>query len=90
MDRQQAARAAQTAAAMSGAVDLSGLAAKAQRPPTPAPSAGAPAAGGPVAAPGGAVVDVTEANFEADVILRSQQQLVLVALWADGPNRLFR
>ncbi|MFT3714769.1 MAG: tetratricopeptide repeat protein [Gordonia sp. (in: high G+C Gram-positive bacteria)] len=68
---------------MSGAVDLSALAEKAQRAAAPAaaPAApGAPAPAGPVAA--GPVVDVTEATFEAEVIDRSRQQLVLVDLWA--------
>ncbi|MCX2964050.1 tetratricopeptide repeat protein [Gordonia aquimaris] len=77
---------------MSGAVDLTALKERAdaqrqqaQRPnqtPRPAPSTddGAPASG---AAHGGAVLDITEATFETEVLARSQQQLVLVDLWAE-------
>ncbi|GAA1480299.1 tetratricopeptide repeat protein [Gordonia sinesedis] len=48
-------------------------------PGGPAPAA--PAAGGP------AVIDVTDATFDRDVLARSTQQLVLVDLWAEwcGP-----
>jgi putative thioredoxin len=72
-------------AALSGAVDLSALKARAdaarQQPATPPPGAShAPDSGG-------AVIDVTEASFQADVVERSLQQLVIVDLWADwcGP-----
>ncbi len=67
---------------MSGAVDLSALAAKAdaarRAPSTPpgAAAAGAAPAGGP------ALITVTDATFEAEVIARSQRQLVVVALTA--------
>ncbi|MGW5073684.1 tetratricopeptide repeat protein [Rhodococcus sp. NPDC004095] len=64
---------------MSGAVDLSGLA---DRPRPPAgPAATAPAGGGPATglAP---IVDVTEATFEAEVLERSMQVVVLVSLWS--------
>ncbi|WP_161927650.1 tetratricopeptide repeat protein [Gordonia crocea] len=69
---------------MSGAVDLSVLKdrADAQRAAQSAP-AGAP--GGPnpsPAASGDAVIDVTEATFESEVINRSTRQLVVVDLWA--------
>lgn len=53
---------------MTGAVDLSGLAQRAQSGPV----------GG--AAPGG--VDITEANFEAEVLVRSGQLPVVVLLWS--------
>lgn len=77
---------------MSGAVDLTALKERAdaqrqqtQRPnqaPRPAPPAedGAP---GSAAASGGGVLDITEATFETEVLARSQQQLVLVDLWAE-------
>jgi putative thioredoxin len=74
---------------MAGAVDLSGLKARAeqrssgtaqQRPATPADGvAGGPPAGGAPAA----VVDVTEASFQDDVIERSMQVPVVVDLWAE-------
>ena len=57
-------------AGLAGAVDLSAL----KQPP---PSAGAAPAGG---APGG--VEITEANIEAEVILRSSQVPVVVLLWS--------
>ena len=70
-----------------GAVDLSGLA---RRPAAPA---GGGAAGGPVArpagpggagpaAPGGFVIDVTDATFTAEVLERSQSVPVLIDFWA--------
>ncbi|EWM16176.1 thioredoxin, partial [Kutzneria sp. 744] len=74
-------------AALSGAVDLSGLKAKADAT-TRAPAA--PAAGGPPAAatPAGEfVIAVSEASFQDDVVERSMQVPVIVDLWAEwcGP-----
>ncbi|MFT4200232.1 tetratricopeptide repeat protein [Gordonia sp. (in: high G+C Gram-positive bacteria)] len=69
--------------AMSGAVDLSALKdrAEAQRQAPPAPTGGAAAGGAPPSS-NGAVIEVTEATFEAEVINRSMSQLVVVDLWA--------
>jgi putative thioredoxin len=73
-------------AALSGAVDLSALKARADaaRQQQTAPQGPPPSDGG---ASGGAVLEVTEATFQAEVVDRSLQQLVIVDLWADwcGP-----
>jgi putative thioredoxin len=74
------------AAAMAGAVDLAAVkarseaAARAQAAPPPSASA-------PAGAPGSAVVDVTEATFQAEVLDRSFQVPVVLDLWAEwcGP-----
>jgi putative thioredoxin len=55
---------------MAGAVDLSALKQRAQQP----------ASGGPAAPSGG--LEVTEANFEAEVLVRSGQVPVVVVLWS--------
>jgi putative thioredoxin len=79
--------------AMAGAVDLSGLKARAEQrsaPPArpaagngaapPPPAGGAPAGAAPT---GGIVVDVTEDTFQAEVIERSMTVPVGVDLWAE-------
>ncbi|WP_091622099.1 tetratricopeptide repeat protein [Amycolatopsis saalfeldensis] len=86
--RGSAANSAAMSAALSGAVDLSALKARAEssRNQPPAPPAGAPPASGS-APPSGAVFEVTEATFQAEVVERSLNQLVVVDLWAEwcGP-----
>jgi putative thioredoxin len=85
-DPRAQAQQAQMAAAMAGAVDLAAVkarseaAARAQAAPPPSASA-------PAGAPGGAVVDVTEATFQAEVLDRSFQVPVVLDLWAEwcGP-----
>lgn len=77
--------------AIHGAVDLSALKQRAEAARQPsAPSAARPASDRRAAAPpagGAAVIDVTEASFQADVVDRSMRQLVVVDLWAEwcGP-----
>ncbi|MCA0146437.1 tetratricopeptide repeat protein [Blastococcus sp. LR1] len=85
-DPRAQAQQAQMAAAMAGAVDLAAVKARsdaaARAQAAPPPSAAAPAG-----APGGAVVDVTEATFQAEVLDRSFQVPVVLDLWAEwcGP-----
>lgn len=72
---------------MSGAVDLSGLKERADaertRATAPARATSAPSTpGGETSPEVPAIVAITEATFEAEVINRSDQVLVLVDLWA--------
>lgn len=60
--------------ALTGAVDLSGLKQRAQSP--------APGVPAPSSAEGGGITAVTEANFEAEVLLRSEEVPVVVLLWS--------
>ena len=60
---------------MSGAVDLAAVKARSE--------AATRAADNATSAPGGSVVEVTEATFQAEVIDRSFQVPVLIDLWAD-------
>ena len=87
MTRPNPRQSAALSAALSGAVDLSGLKAKADavsRQPPP-PAGGAPAAADQAA--GDFVFAVTEASFQTDVVDRSMQVPVIVDLWAEwcGP-----
>src|SRR4051812_10136777 len=85
-DPRAAAQQAQMAAAMAGAVDLAAVKARsdaaARAQAAPPPSAAVPAG-----APGSAVVDVTDATFQSEVLDRSFQVPVVLDLWAEwcGP-----
>src|SRR4051794_11180312 len=82
-DPRAQAQQAQLAAPMAGAVDLAAVKARseaaARAQSAPPPGADAPA--------GSAVVDVTEATFQAEVLDRSFQVPVVLDLWAEwcGP-----
>ncbi|MBP2476861.1 putative thioredoxin [Crossiella equi] len=87
MTRPDPRKTAALSAALSGAVDLSALKARAEasarQPARPAAAAAAPGSAAP--APQGGdewVVDVTEADFQALVVERSLEIPVVVDLWA--------
>ncbi|GAA3175502.1 tetratricopeptide repeat protein [Blastococcus jejuensis] len=85
-DPRAQAQQAQMAAAMAGAVDLAAVKARSEAAQR-AQSAPPPDASAPVGAPGAAVVDVSEATFQAEVLDRSFQVPVVLDLWAEwcGP-----
>ncbi|WP_263551783.1 tetratricopeptide repeat protein [Geodermatophilus sp. YIM 151500] len=82
----QQAQQAQMAASFAGAVDLAAVKARSEAAAR-AQTAPPPGAGEPAAAPGSAVVDVTEATFQTEVLDRSFQVPVVLDLWAEwcGP-----
>ncbi|MDT5224596.1 MAG: putative thioredoxin [Mycobacterium sp.] len=69
---------------LAGAVDLSGLKQRAQQKATPGPASGPPSAepGGPASPDEVQIIQVTEANFEDQVINRSDVVPVVVLLWS--------
>ena len=74
------------AAAMAGAVDLAAVKARSEAAAR-AQAAPPPSATAPAGSPGSAVVDVSEATFQAEVLDRSFQVPVVLDLWAEwcGP-----
>jgi putative thioredoxin len=74
------------AATMAGAVDLAAVKARSEAAAR-AQAAPPPSAEAPAGAPGAAVVDVTEATFQSEVLDRSFQVPVVLDLWAEwcGP-----
>jgi putative thioredoxin len=85
-DPRAQAQQAQMAAAMAGAVDLAAVKARSEAAAR-AQAAPPPSAGAPAGAPGSAVVDVSEATFQSEVLDRSFQVPVVLDLWAEwcGP-----
>src|SRR3954463_4149846 len=85
-DPRAAAQQAQMAAAMAGAVDLAAVKARSDAAAR-AQNAPPPSADVPAGVPGSAVVDVTEATFQSEVLDRSFQVPVVLDLWAEwcGP-----
>ncbi|TFV63251.1 tetratricopeptide repeat protein [Geodermatophilus sp. DF01-2] len=85
-DPRAQAQQAQLAASLAGAVDLAAVKARSEAAAR-AQAAPPPGAAAPAGAPGAAVVDVTEATFQAEVLDRSFQVPVVLDLWAEwcGP-----
>src|SRR3954449_5672072 len=85
-DPRAQAQQATMAAAMAGAVDLAAVKARSEAAAR-AQAAPPPSADAPAGAPGSAVVDVSEATFQSEVLDRSFQVPVVLDLWAEwcGP-----
>src|SRR4051812_11390167 len=85
-DPRAQAQQAQMAASLAGAVDLAAVKARSEAAAR-AQAAPPPSAEAPAGAPGSAVVDVTEATFQSEVLDRSFQVPVVLDLWAEwcGP-----
>jgi putative thioredoxin len=85
-DPRAQAQQAQLAATMAGAVDLAAVKARSEAAAR-AQAAPPPSAAAPNGDAGSAVVDVTEATFQAEVLDRSFQVPVVLDLWAEwcGP-----
>src|SRR4051794_24403377 len=85
-DPRAQAQQAQMAASLAGAVDLAAVKARSEAAAR-AQSAPPPSATTPAGAPGSAVVDVTEATFQSEVLDRSFQVPVVLDLWVEwcGP-----
>jgi putative thioredoxin len=85
-DPRAQAQQAQLAASLAGAVDLAAVKARSEAAAR-AQTAPPPSAAAPAGAAGAAVVDVTEATFQAEVLDRSFQVPVVLDLWAEwcGP-----
>jgi putative thioredoxin len=81
-DPRTQAQQAQMAATMAGAVDLAAVKARSEAAAR-AQAAPPPSSDGPAGAPGSAVVDVTEATFQSEVLDRSFQVPVVLDLWAE-------
>src|SRR5881275_1651628 len=86
-DPRAQAQQAQMAASLAGAVDLAAVKARSEAAAR-AQSAPPPSAAAPAGAPGAAVVDVTEATFQSEVLDRSFQVPVVLDLWAEPCKQL--